>query len=309
MRPGLSADDIYIMVEDEFLSTAKSFTQHLHQAEYKRLKARARSRNATSINDISRPIDLRSNMSTELHLKKQQEARSEKAENALEEAGLAEARTKNIRGEEVTIKPGQEQDPWVGTHLQGLMGSPRKSQPSLLGIQAITSTTRAAAGLGRPRRKEEGGRTFDLVPREHVRASGTKRTDAPPLSAGSSETEADDDDLDAAVVKRTARPASSAPKVPLPPPPERNVATYQRPDRDKPRSAETESIITTRALSKSIPQKSRVQPMQDLDSLDEVIKPTPLLSKRALAKQRLKQEQHASQLQKKDLHEIPLFLV
>ena len=42
MHPGLNADDIYVMVEDEFLATAQLYTQHLHQAEYQRLKALAR---------------------------------------------------------------------------------------------------------------------------------------------------------------------------------------------------------------------------------------------------------------------------
>ncbi|KAI9728235.1 MAG: hypothetical protein M1828_004696 [Chrysothrix sp. TS-e1954] len=36
------ADDLWVMVEDEFLSTAQTYTRHLHHAEYKRLQQEAR---------------------------------------------------------------------------------------------------------------------------------------------------------------------------------------------------------------------------------------------------------------------------
>jgi hypothetical protein len=38
MEVGLDKDDRYRMVEDEFLEAAKMFTQHLHAAEYQRMK-------------------------------------------------------------------------------------------------------------------------------------------------------------------------------------------------------------------------------------------------------------------------------
>lgn len=42
MREGYDADDIYRMVEDEFESTARMFTQHVHYAEYERIRANQR---------------------------------------------------------------------------------------------------------------------------------------------------------------------------------------------------------------------------------------------------------------------------
>src|ERR1700759_4337684 len=38
MISGLEHDDGWVMVEDEFLTTAKLFTAHLHNADYQRLK-------------------------------------------------------------------------------------------------------------------------------------------------------------------------------------------------------------------------------------------------------------------------------
>jgi hypothetical protein len=83
MKEGLAGDDIWVMVEDEFLATAKAFTAHLHHAEYQRLKALARpgakrKSDGSSIshsNDkdwagsvgatIARPVDGRTRLSVE----------------------------------------------------------------------------------------------------------------------------------------------------------------------------------------------------------------------------------------------------
>ncbi|CAD6441305.1 d4f6aa4f-fb24-4fa9-9b0f-eb32cd9545a4 [Sclerotinia trifoliorum] len=56
MIEGREHDDEYRMVEDELLTVAKSFTVHLHTAEYKRLGKIANTRNADAINSISRPV-------------------------------------------------------------------------------------------------------------------------------------------------------------------------------------------------------------------------------------------------------------
>ena len=42
MMSGYDRDDIYMMVEDEFQSVAQDFTRHLHRAEYRRLRQRAK---------------------------------------------------------------------------------------------------------------------------------------------------------------------------------------------------------------------------------------------------------------------------
>ncbi|KAG7288130.1 hypothetical protein NEMBOFW57_007653 [Staphylotrichum longicolle] len=56
MIEGIDHDDMYRMVEDEFLSVAGDFTRHLHAAEYQRLKGLAKSENAETIQNISRPV-------------------------------------------------------------------------------------------------------------------------------------------------------------------------------------------------------------------------------------------------------------
>jgi hypothetical protein len=42
MQEGYDADDIFMIVEDEFQTVAQSFTHHLHHAEYVRMKKKAR---------------------------------------------------------------------------------------------------------------------------------------------------------------------------------------------------------------------------------------------------------------------------
>src|SRR4051812_120277 len=42
MHEGYDADDIFMIVEDEFQSVAQSFTHHLHHAEYVRMMKKAR---------------------------------------------------------------------------------------------------------------------------------------------------------------------------------------------------------------------------------------------------------------------------
>jgi hypothetical protein len=51
-----SDDDKWIMVEDEFLSTAQLFTKSLHRQEYQRLQEEANSKNASQIRHIQRPV-------------------------------------------------------------------------------------------------------------------------------------------------------------------------------------------------------------------------------------------------------------
>ena len=52
----ISDDDKWIMVEDEFLSTAQLFTKSLHKQEYQRLQEEANSKNASQIRHIQRPV-------------------------------------------------------------------------------------------------------------------------------------------------------------------------------------------------------------------------------------------------------------
>ncbi|KAI4134284.1 MAG: hypothetical protein LQ347_001647, partial [Umbilicaria vellea] len=152
MRDGLDRDDIYIMVEDEFQAVAKTFTQHLHHAEYMRLKNLARTQNASTISTISRPIDSITQMREETKRKKEVEAMSAKQKTAVEKiVGQARGRRPKTDSDLSDSEEEKHDDPWVGTTLQGLMTkSPRKAHTSLAGLQGVKSNTRAAAGFAQP---------------------------------------------------------------------------------------------------------------------------------------------------------------
>ncbi|KAL8809314.1 MAG: hypothetical protein Q9223_007942, partial [Gallowayella weberi] len=163
MHEGLSHDDIYIMVEDEFLSTAQLFTSHLHHAEYIRLKnaALARNSNANCIlqsasTSITRPTDSITAMRAETKRKKDAEARTGKNKAALDQMkedarrGIA---VSSDNDNDVNPEDDDEADkaPWAGTSLQGLMApAARKTLTSLSGLQGIQSSTRAAKGFAKP---------------------------------------------------------------------------------------------------------------------------------------------------------------
>ena len=156
MRPGLDADDIYIMVEDELLATAQLFTQHLHHAEYVRLKKEARNRNAATLDHITRPVDQFTSMRKETRKQKEGEARAKKLKSGLDTA-LGEHSHNNNRStdsDENDDDLNEGDEPWQGTHLQRFMTeSPPKI--GLTGLQGVTSNTRAAAGFERPERRKQ----------------------------------------------------------------------------------------------------------------------------------------------------------
>ncbi|KAK4693183.1 hypothetical protein P7C71_g4161, partial [Lecanoromycetidae sp. Uapishka_2] len=120
MRPGLDADDIYIMVEDEFHSVAQQFTKHLHHAEYIRLRNEAKSRNAGTINSISRPTDSVTAMREELKKKKQAEAHAAKTKAGVERV-IKPRTAKGIADESDSQSDFENEeradDPWQGTQL------------------------------------------------------------------------------------------------------------------------------------------------------------------------------------------------
>lgn len=127
------------MVEDEFYAIAQTFTQHLHYAEYVRRKKEAKAQSAAEITAIARPTDGRTPMSKELKQKKEAEALA-----ARQKAGLEQIEG---QGDKDDSDDDDDDDTWAGTHLHGLMASPRKSR-ALAGLHTLKSSTRAAAGFG-----------------------------------------------------------------------------------------------------------------------------------------------------------------
>lgn len=179
MIEGREHDDKYRMVEDEFLTVAKSFTVHLHTAEYKRLGKIAKTRNADAINSISRPVVGR--MPDATRRKTEEVTRSKDQRNILEKlVGKKEGGLSDDSDEETL--------PFVGTSLYGLMTSPRKRGVSLMSISSPTKTTRAAAGFRNPTKMKD-------VPRASSPAI-KRKTQAVKLDLDSTASEDEDDDLD-----------------------------------------------------------------------------------------------------------------
>ena len=142
MREGYNADDIYMLVEDEFLSTAKMFTQHIHHAEYVRLKKLARSRGAGTLQAIDRPVDGRTEQSAGLRVRLETE---EKARNMKD--GLVKVRNEG--------ESSEEDDYMLDPQLAGLMTRAKGVGKDLSGITKAKSNTRAAAGFSQSPRNVE----------------------------------------------------------------------------------------------------------------------------------------------------------
>lgn len=182
---GLDHDDAWIMVEDEFYAVAQSYTQHLHYAEYVRRKKEAKAQNATAIGEIERPTDGRTAMPKDLQQKKEAEALAARQKEGLEQfAGQGDDDNSDDDDDD-------DDDVWAGSHLHGLMTSPRKLR-SLPGVHARKSTTRAAAGFGQtsgsngPSQMLGGALSAPLSS-----GTGARRNEADELTASS-----EDDDLE-----------------------------------------------------------------------------------------------------------------
>ncbi|AEO55535.1 hypothetical protein MYCTH_97480 [Thermothelomyces thermophilus ATCC 42464] len=137
MIEGIDHDDMYRMVEDEFLAVAGEFTRHLHTAEYQRLKGLAKSQNAETIQNISRPVTQEMT-----DLVKRRHAALDTA--ARQRKGIA----KTLRKRAASIDSDEEEPSRrPATSLQGLMDSPRKQNvplTSIIGTRPGSSYRRAA---------------------------------------------------------------------------------------------------------------------------------------------------------------------
>ncbi|TKA71028.1 hypothetical protein B0A49_06697 [Cryomyces minteri] len=184
MREGLAADDIWIMVEDEFLETAKLFTQHLHHAEYQRLKNLAKTRSISAINSTARPVDGRTAMSLQMKRKLEADAHSK-----------AQMETAKKITNEADSDLDEEDDPWMkDPQLAGLMMNPRKPSTKLVSLTGVRANTRAAAGYPQARQTPRMSVPFDSAPQNDVpRLRARTLQDKQQLG----DEDDDDDDLDA----------------------------------------------------------------------------------------------------------------
>ena len=187
MDEGMEYDDKWRVVEDEFLAVAKKFTVHLHAAEYKRQQKMVKSRNAETINSISRPVTGK----MPDHTKRKMEA-------------VVRVKAQRTALENVVVKKVEDDDdsddgdglPYFGTTLHGLMDSPRKKAASLAKPGTIAATTRAAAGFKQSAAQSKPDRTHES-PQSKVALRTAKSYQPDKSVAESSE---DDDDLDAPIL-------------------------------------------------------------------------------------------------------------
>ncbi|QIW99398.1 hypothetical protein AMS68_004916 [Peltaster fructicola] len=133
MREGFDADDGFIMVEDEFMSTAQLFTRHLHYEEYARRTRLAKSRMKEAVENTERPVDGITKQSRQvkvkLHLREQ---------------------SKRMRRES-----GHPSYSPQSSHLSSLVIKDLSADIDLSAVPKNKVRTKAAAGIGRASRPEE----------------------------------------------------------------------------------------------------------------------------------------------------------
>ncbi|TQB70371.1 hypothetical protein MPDQ_000637 [Monascus purpureus] len=203
---GLDNDDIYVMVEDEFYAVAQTFTRNLHYAEYVRRKKEAKLRNEATIRGISRPTDGVTSMTDETRRRKVSEALS-----ARQKAGLNQTMGKRPRVDSEDERDGLEAEDaeedgdglWAGTSLHNLMMSPRSAR-SLVGLQGVKSSTRAAAGYSQTSNSSRS-RTGNAGFSSPLRRPQAETPRPVPIEVDDdTASEEDDDDLNIPAIKESS---------------------------------------------------------------------------------------------------------
>ncbi|KAL2047810.1 hypothetical protein ABVK25_011311 [Lepraria finkii] len=314
------------MVEDEFLSTARLFTAHLHHAEYLRLKNEARKRNEGTINTISRPVDSITEMRAETRKKKEAEKQEGQDEGRGGEVGARRGRGKGEGSEGSESDFGEEEqydDPWQGTQLQRFMTTgPKKPLTSLTGLQGAVLNTRAAAGLARAEKRTS----------EHEQSTPVKNIERRDWEARVVEDETEDedsDDLDAPSYKRViaraalsggktvsvpTRKAAEPPKSPVP------KAKHPSPPRPAPRRAFLDvtpisKTTTTTLTSSKPPERPRPTPAPEPVIKRESSEDVNAARERLEARRKVKARREGAENERKKssggigVDEIPVFLV
>lgn len=185
MIEGFQNDDKYRMVEDEFLDIAKEYTQHLHAAEYLRLKAAAKNKSAATAGEITRPVI--GSMPDATKRKLESIDRSKKQADAI-------AKLKKEKAEMEYESDPEAPEPWLGTALHGLMEEPTRTTSTITDVVETASTSKAAKGF----KGSKLGRADDY---ELDSGDDTDQTPSRPRRAMKEvETESEDDDLDAPII-------------------------------------------------------------------------------------------------------------
>ncbi|KAH7080240.1 hypothetical protein BKA63DRAFT_505995 [Paraphoma chrysanthemicola] len=166
MRAGVSKfdlrDDEWMMVEDEFLETAKVFTRHLHIAEYKKLKERIEAKKAQV--GVARPVVASGKMSFEGRLKEKAKAQEIKQKKAIRDVFASQ----------------NDEDDDNEQHA-----SSRSYGPPLPRQTSSKSTTSALLPLPRPTQHDSDSEDLDTSSRSISRPKPSN-AGPPPVSASAS---------------------------------------------------------------------------------------------------------------------------
>lgn len=214
----LPSDECYIMVEDEFLSIAQTFTRSVHRAEYERLQSLAKAKNASRISEIQRPVPGVTRMSREMVLKAEIAAKQKVKEGVLK--GLPPVGGEEDSSDEERV----DRSVWGNSSLGMLMCSPKRRERDLNAKWKVLPGTRAAAGFVKA--EVDGGvarrRLFAEKQRRKEReecavgkpALTTRETvvkqEAVVVSETDDDEDDDDDDLDAPVIREASRVPSQS---------------------------------------------------------------------------------------------------
>lgn len=200
MKDGLTADDIWVMVEDEFNSTAAMFTRHIHEAEYKRLKQRAKSHNAAAIKDIEWPSDSRYPLSNESKVQRKSAALSATQQKTLEPYADSE---------------DSDDGPWSQNPvLAEMMSQPKEVSSRLASVAGVKSSTRAALGYAKAKSHSsqlDTAKTVAPTKNEAITRKPDRQTNRPLPRTDDDE----DDDLDEVSYPATSKRRNEQIKAPM----------------------------------------------------------------------------------------------
>lgn len=281
------------MVEDEFYAMAQTFTQHLHYAEYLKRKKEAKLHNLAAIKDLDRPTDETTPKSEEL---KRKEAAA--VLSARQKAGLEKIEGKRLQLDSDREDDDTEDDEGLaGTSLGYLMTSPRKAR-SLMGMQSIKSSTRAAAGFAQASGAKRQKTNIDA----HANSSPDSEAERDDHAADATATE--DDDLDVQITKTSPRPAAKKPSIgsDLNSPVLRtSSSTPQYTDNDDKGKRPARAIHRTQPLGRS---RKKVF----FDDFDELPEPSDASLKSHTANNTKDPKESVLHSKKSRLNEVPTFL-
>ncbi|KAJ4367616.1 hypothetical protein N0V83_007201 [Neocucurbitaria cava] len=169
MHKGLSKfdlrDDEWMMVEDELLETAKSFTRHLHIAEYERLKEKIEEKKKEA--EVARPVVANAKLSIEGAMKEKAKVQEKKQRKAIRDV-FASQNDEDATDEPTSMRPPES-----------------KAVSSLATSHRPTSATSKWSSKAYPARDTDSN-DLDAPQRPATTPDRTNHTTAPYKSASSS---------------------------------------------------------------------------------------------------------------------------